>query len=96
MSENRTWLNPADAGGTAYISAKIDDDVSIYRHTVAFDAELKVADCDRVVTLDFDTSKESTDEIRTKINRLYREVRRFRDLVVAACDEVDSTPCSGD
>ena len=65
----RHWLNTDEAkGGTGFI--RIDDE------------EIKIGDCDRVISLDFwydeDTSTTALNNLLYKIDILYATIGRFR------------------
>ena len=82
----RVFLNSQDDGGTAFIEAAVqavDDD--------AFLAELKIADCNRIVTLDFFTSDDNITAIRHKARLLLTTVKNFVRAVEANCDEIEGT-----
>jgi hypothetical protein len=79
----RTFLNMHAVGGTALIEGVVK------RLTATvLDAELKIADCRHVVTLDFTGSDFAN--LRYKANLLRMVVNDFTRSLLAACDEMET------
>lgn len=86
----RLFLNSEDHGGTAFIEAIIPN-VETHGDSKHVDAELKIADCSRVVSLDFSVwGKDQVDDARQKIARIRRAVVAFEKVLCAQLDEIDT------
>lgn len=85
----RQFLNSEEHGGTAFVEATVY--VSTHRATRGeFSASLKVADCSRMVTLDFDVYGDSdADNVRQKLQRFGRSWRAFEQAVLEQLDARD-------
>jgi hypothetical protein len=84
---HRNFLNNEEHGGTAFVEASIEE-----AHDTSkghFEAMLSIADCSRVVSLDFCVySAEQADQARAKIARLRRAVVAFEKVLLAQLDGV--------
>lgn len=81
----RQFLNSEEHGGTAFVEATI----RAGRHSDSsgwIDANFSVADCSRVVDLDFDVYGDSDENVRQKLNRLEQSVRQFKAAMLAALE----------
>ena len=69
--KERIWLNNEEHGGTAFI--QLDN------------GELKIADCNRIVSLEFYVEEYSTlkdiDNVEEKIDILYEAVKKYRYFI---------------
>ncbi len=83
--ERRTWLNDPKSE-TAFISGYVEEASEGGYVT----ATLKIADCDRVVTLDFDSSGD-TDRgaVRHKLRRFRQHMAAFTKAVEAEMDAAE-------
>lgn len=78
----RQFLNSEENGGTAFVEARVSEP----EHRT-FDAELKIADCSRIVSIDCDVySDESAENVRLKVRRLAQAAAAFEKAVLAALD----------
>lgn len=85
----RQFLNNEEQGGTAFVEGSVDFVRGKPEHK-SLDAGLKIADCDRVVTLQFGIwSEEDATNIRQKINKFRRTVDAFATALIAQIDEYD-------
>jgi hypothetical protein len=82
----RKFLNNEDDGGIALVEGYVND----LTERTNFDAELKIGDCNRIVTLDFACySKDATANLRKKITTLRRVVVAFEAALIAQLNQVD-------
>jgi hypothetical protein len=80
----RTFLNRRGQHGGAYVLADISSERAPAGDRAWLDAELTIADCGRVVTLDFDITRR-----RDAANALYK-ARLLRDVLVAFADALEA------
>lgn len=80
----RTFLNRRGHHAGAYVLADIFLDRSFAGDRVWLSAELTLADCSRVATLDFDISSQ-----RDVSNALYK-ARLLRDVIVAFTESLEA------
>lgn len=92
--QRRQFLNTEDDGGAAYIKAYVNEAESsgsgFGKH---LDAELVLADCNRIVTLDFSvygSDGTASANARQKIAKLRRAVVAFEAALLAQLDKVDA------
>jgi hypothetical protein len=84
---SRKFLNTKKEGGIALVEGYVNE---LTERTSSFDAELKIGDCNRIVTLDFACySKEATTNLRQKIVALRRVVVAFEAALIAQLNQVD-------
>lgn len=83
----RTFLNNEEHGGTAFVEASIEE-----AHNTSkgyFEAALNIADCNRVVSLDFCAySPKQAYQAREKIARLRRTIVAFEKVLLVQLDGV--------
>lgn len=79
----REFLNNEEDGGIAFIRGYINEP----NNEGDFDAGLSIADCNRIVELDFQTYGESRDNVRQKALRLRRVVNAYVAVLLAQLDE---------
>jgi len=73
----RQFLNSEDYGGSAIIEANVHEVYSSGEY-INVDAEFSIADCGRMITLDFSVSnEESRENALLKIRRLKSAVNEF-------------------
>jgi hypothetical protein len=95
MTRKRQWLNSDEDGGMAAILTDVnephldtDSNGIPYGHV---SAAIKISDCSRQISLDFDVyNLEGLDNARLKINRLYRAIAKFRTEYLDALSELES------
>jgi hypothetical protein len=75
----RKWLNPGRLGGTAFIATELEP-----RKGGWCWSEIKIADCNRVVSLDFgfDNDEEFKDRI-AKLDLLINDMTEFKAKLVS-------------
>lgn len=84
----RLFLN--DGQGMAAIEAYAR--IAEYSGGPSIEAGFELRDCTRSAEIDFSIGDaEDAAKIRAKINRLYREVRSFKDAVLTRLDEIEHT-----
>ena len=81
--QRRVFLN--DASGLAAVMAEIEEPE---KHGMS--ASFDLSDCNRVVSIDFYASQDTTTAMRSKVNRLYREIKAFRAAYLNALDDMES------
>jgi hypothetical protein len=90
----RQFLNTEEDGGAAYIKASVNEaETTGSGKGKYFDAEFCIADCGRVVTLDFSvygSDGGGTANARQKIAKLRRAVVAFEKALLDQLDEVDA------
>lgn len=86
----RQFLNTEEYGGSAHIEARVGE-VEVGRDgDKHVDAQFSVADCNRIVDLDFSIyGAEAAENARVKLRRLVRSVNAFAKAMTAALDEID-------
>lgn len=92
MLRKRTWLNTEENGGTAFVCIKADDVENYGDDNRSWDGSFMISDCNRVVTLEFYvylSDPPGIENARIKARRLYAAAKQMRDIVLAACDEVE-------
>lgn len=78
----RQFLNSEEHGGTAFVEAQVY--ATKHRQDRGdFSASLKIADCSRMVTLDFDVyGDDCAENVRQKLQRFGRGWRAFEQSVL--------------
>ena len=88
----RQFLNTEEDGGTAFIEFEVRE-VEHYDKASSVDVTFKVADCNRIVNLDFGVYVSDGDDVehkRVKLRRLVRAVNGFAKALNAALDEIEA------
>jgi hypothetical protein len=91
----RRWLNRRGEVGGAYIIAEVFKGKRSYNNAPTVVAELLIADCSRVVTLELDPSLSSPDNVRHKVAMLRDVVNGFCDTVEAELERAEAL-CRGE
>lgn len=89
--KRRQFLNTEGEGGAAYIKAHVNEMQTYPDGGGNVDAEFVIADCNRIVSLDFGAyGKDATSNIRQKITKFRRAVVAFEAALLAQLDLLDA------
>lgn len=79
----RQFLNLEEHGGTAFFEASVSE----LKNGGYIDARFKVADCSRIVDLDFDVyTDDGHENVRAKLRRFTSAVRAFEKALLERLD----------
>lgn len=86
----RKFLNNEDHGGNAFIEAYVNEiETTTRSSTQSVDASFTIADCNRIVSLDFSAyGLEDVNALREKVSRLRRVIVAFEKVLLDQYAEI--------
>jgi hypothetical protein len=88
----RQFLNNEEHGGIAFVEASISNPSTSEHNPGHFDATFRVADCSRMVDLDFGCwDKDDVPRLRQKIALLRRTIVAFEAVLLTQLNEMEKT-----
>jgi len=89
--KTRRWLNNDESGGTAFISADVEEVAANYKHAYA-SGTISIADCSRIVNLEFysddDDDPGSIANAMQKLDTIVFTISEFRGRLREALEAV--------